>query len=94
MCATARAPFRDRLSGIALLVPSSITPTPTRRQGCRRPGGRRRASTRLRSERWVAQAGRLKRLCIFIASPMSPEILSLPLMKAIWPFSFPIVMST
>ena len=27
--------------------------------------------------------GRLKRLCIFIASPMSPEILSLPLMKAI-----------
>jgi len=31
--------------------------------------------------------------CIFIARPMSPAILSLPLMKAIWPLSLPVVMS-
>src|SRR5262249_30842721 len=40
------------------------------------------------------QAGRRNRVCIFMARPMSPEILSLPLMKAIWPFSLPVVMST
>jgi len=42
----------------------------------------------------VRQAGRLNRLCIFIARPMSPAIFSLPLMNAIWPLSFPLIMST
>ena len=42
----------------------------------------------------VEDQGRLKRVCIFIARPMSPEILSLPLMKAIWPLSLPVIMST
>lgn len=61
--------------------------------GCEN-GERRGTPLASRTVEQLRQAGRLKRLCIFIARPMSPAIFSLPLMNAIWPLSLPLIMST
>ena len=92
----ARDAFRDLRIGIAfVLIPSSIHP-PTHHgavAACYAPDGSP-AATHPAESSGSFQAGRLNRFCIFMARPMSPEILSFPLMKAIWPFSLPMIMST